>query len=188
MSAVKKYLFLDLDGVINSLEYNVGMEHIERDRRYRMDDCDPVKVGLLRFVLQATNANVVISSSWRIGRTPDWFKGYFEHVGIPSPPIVGCTPETVVGRENGIGRGDEVDAWLEYHHPGYKTDPSIVYAIVDDDGDFYEWQPFVQTSFLTGLTLPAAIRLIDYLGAIQTDDNLKRINSLRKHIDFEPYM
>ena len=179
-----KLVFLDLDGVINSLEYNVGMENIERDRRFRLDDYDPVKVGLIRFIYKMTSAKIVISSSWRIGKSPDWFIGFFESVGWPSPPIIDCTTTATV-KKDGIGRGDQVDHWLEQKHPGYRYDPNVNYVILDDDSDFYDWQPHIKTHFLTGITLKEVVKAIDMLGFGQSGSE-EKLKGIRSHVDFVP--
>jgi len=177
-----RLLFLDMDGVINSLEYNVGSDNIERDRRFRLDDFDPVKVGLIRFICKQTDAKIVISSTWRIGRELDWFKGFFEAIGWPMPPIIGVTPQCS-RMTGGIGRGDEVNDWLHATYPDFNDRTDIKYAILDDDSDFYNWQPFVKTHFLTGITLKEVIEVIDILGpGAKYEEN--RINGIKSYLNF----
>lgn len=175
---MKKILFLDMDGVINSVEYSVGMASIERERRFHLNDCDPVKIGLIRFICQQTDAQIVISSTWRLNKTEDWFVGFLDHVGWPMAPIIGCTPTRIVGDEHGIGRGDKIQAWLEHHAHDEHT-----YVILDDDSDFYDWQPLVKCNGVYGITLKETIQVIDILGLGEKGD-AKRIKNLRKHVDF----
>jgi len=169
-----KILFLDIDGVLNSVEYAVGANTINRS--VRLDDADPVKVGLLRFICDQTDARIVISSTWRIGRDPAWFDGFFSSFGWFQPPIEGVTPRSA--RIGSIGRGDEINEWLE-------TRQVDRYVIVDDDSDFYGDQPLVQTNGVYGLTLKETIEMIDILGLGGKGD-LARVESLRRHVDFKP--
>lgn len=174
-----KIIFLDIDGVLNSVEHSVGMKNYHHDM-FRMDEADPVKIGLLRFVCEQTDAKIVISSSWRIGRTKDWFIGYFERARWPMPPVYGMTPtDARIGKR---GRGDEINQWRDDHMSPEDKDP---WVIIDDDSDFYEWQPFVKTNGVYGLTLKETLKMIDILGPGK-NANLLTIESLRTHVDFVP--
>jgi hypothetical protein len=173
---MSKIIFLDIDGVLNSVEYSVASR--TNERRTRIDDADPTKVGLLRFVCEQTGANLVISSTWRIGRQPEWFKGFFAAFGWPDAPIGGMA--TTRAKTSVVGRGDEVAEWL--HDYGSLVDN---YVIVDDDSDFYPEQPLVQTNSVYGLTLKETIAMIDMLGLDENGD-AAAVRSLRTHVDFKP--
>lgn len=54
-----KIIFCDLDGVLNSKNY-------ECSDRYIRDALDPLAVARLNKITDATNAKIVISSSWRV--------------------------------------------------------------------------------------------------------------------------
>lgn len=172
-----KVIFLDIDGVLNSVEYSVGMQ--TNKRSMRIEDADPVKVGLLQFVCEQTDAKIVISSTWRIGRKVEWFDGFFSSFGWFQPPVIGLTPRRA--RIGSIGRGDEINDWLDDHN-----DLNIEqYVIVDDDSDFYDDQPFVQTNGVYGLTLKETIKMIDVLG-LGENAKPQSIEGLRQHVDFKP--
>lgn len=171
-----KLIFLDIDGVLNSVEYSIGMR--TSTNRYVLHSADPVKIGLLRFLCEMTKADIVITSTWRLGKEASWFEGYFEREGWPNPPILDITP---IGSDNKIGRGDEVGAWLEHHSDG----TPIHYVIFDDDSDFYDYQPLIHCDATYGLTLKEVIKAIDILGLRDVDD-IKTIEDLRQYVDKDP--
>ena len=96
----------------------------------------------LNRILVATAARVVVSSSWRVGRSLDDLRTLLGNFGIAAP-VVGMTP--VLPRRP---RAEEIAAWLDAH-------PVAAYAIVDDEA-VAEGGPLgerlVRTSMLRGLT------------------------------------
>lgn len=165
-----KIIFLDIDGVLNSVEHSVAAPGTNI-RLYRVD---PVKVGLLRFLVEQTGANIVISSTWRYGRNLQWFEGYFEHFGWLAP-IIGMTPRL------DKMRGDEVNAWLE--DDDQKVGEEINYIIFDDDSDFHPTQRLIKCDAVCGLTLRNVLDAIDMLGQ-GPDAEPDVIEGLWKHVDF----
>ncbi len=92
-----------------------------------------------------TLCQIIISSSWRHGRTLEDF-----HRLLPGLPIVGFTPALSTGKN----RGDEVRKWVEDNgHTG-------LWCVVDDSTDFYEDQPRVRTDWKIGLTPRHAEELV----------------------------
>ena len=132
-----KYLFLDMDGVVNSVEYSIGSGPFKDGMRH--DESDPVKLGLIRFICKQTDAKIVISSTWRQGRSVDWFLGYLEQAGWAMAPVVGLTP-TTPKPAGGVGRGDQVIEWFDDH----PSENNRRHVILDDDSDFYDWQPLIK--------------------------------------------
>lgn len=140
-----KFIFLDLDGVLNSNLYYCEKHHNERyaeamaqypaELALGVSMIDPVAVDNLNKILDATDAKIVVSSSWRHDPyLPDIFKA----VGIKAS-IFDVTPYT----KSRI-RGEEVQAWLDK-----QTEP-YTYVILDDDSDMLESQLpyFVQTNWM----------------------------------------
>jgi hypothetical protein len=137
-----KIIFLDIDGVLNS--QTNAMEEVHIDNR---------KMILLRKIIEATEANIVITSTWRINYDLSFFKGLFWATGFGWNED-GVTPRTPNGH-----RGTEIEKWLE-NYPDVKT-----YIIIDDDSDFHDHQKkfFVHTSWRSGLTTEHAQRAIRLL-------------------------
>lgn len=135
---MKKILFLDIDGVLNSEDwYKNSYERGELN-----DDLDPVLVQKLNKL----DCEVVISSSWGCDGGQTWKAlrrkgfnlkviGYTEHYEMVSDWIV---------------RGNSIKKWL-YDNC---RDIDYQYAILDDDGDMLLEQKdhFVQTDFRYGVT------------------------------------
>ena len=55
-----KIIFLDIDGVLNSSEYRKRM-----GRKYYSEIIDRSKMPLLKKIVEATGAKIVLSTSWR---------------------------------------------------------------------------------------------------------------------------
>lgn len=161
-----KIIFLDIDGVLNSLTGIVG-----NDGSYKPNGLSKESIGLLKFVIAHTDARIVISSTWRIGKSIDWFIGLFEAYGLHKPPVIGLTPSS---KPNDI-RGDQINRWLS-------NKPDIEkYICIDDDFDFYKDQNLIKTDFVKGFQLYDALRCIDILGNINKKTD-KSIKDLKLHI------
>lgn len=163
-----KYLFLDIDGVLNAHEFDreVLCGQIHRD-----------KVYLLNGVLRDTGAKVVLSSAWRYivhrGEATvaglDWL---LRSHGMLAGRLVGVTrPDTMERGKTYSGdpkdwcpvaneRGLQIRDWFVQH----QIAPAR-YAVVDDLdlGIIAAGHPFVQTEGTVGLTAADAAELIDIL-------------------------
>lgn len=137
---MNKVIFLDIDGVLNSLKTFVK-------HPFSMLGIDKQYVKIFNRIIEETEAKVVLSSTWR--HNPNWKK-------IMKDNGLKCDFLGRTGDLNGI-RGKEVKKWLEEHPETTK------YAILDDDSDFYSSQPLFKTSFKTGLTEKIADKIIKYL-------------------------
>lgn len=153
-----KVLFLDIDGVVNKQD---NFNPTKKGTLYPLDSYCTFLVG--RITLQ-TGCSVVLSSSWRYD--PQSVKNVSERV----VELLDAT--TTNYKWDGVKRfargrewphelrGDEVNEWLSQH-------PEVTkYAILDDDGDFYDDQPLFQTTFKDGLTDEIAEKVIEYLNAV----------------------
>ena len=83
-----KVIFLDIDGVLNSVEYldkvkNSDIQGIERD-------IDVGKVKLLKRAIDETGARVVLSSSWRYTRNARYLKELLANyeIRVDSTPYI----------------------------------------------------------------------------------------------------
>ena len=180
-SFLPKYsvIFLDIDGVMNSDQYNRWkFKHHMKSKGY--GSIDPRECHRMARFCKKYNVRLIISSSWRNGNS--WEATYkefmnegfedlpYRHHGMKllAPYIVGVTPYC-----ESRHRGTEIQAFFDIvagKYPDYrilmKEDFEIEsYCIVDDDNDMLEEQMnnFVQTNFLIGITRKDYIKIKNIL-------------------------
>lgn len=145
-----KVLFLDIDGVCNSLEY------AQRNNMNLWHATDPELVKMVRRIIDATKCVVVLSSTWRL---------YPEARAVVKRDVchfIDCTKDMQAGAKRGVvERGLEVQEWLDRH-------PQVTqYAILDDDADFMPNQWLFKTTFEKGLTEEITEAVIAHLNAVE---------------------
>lgn len=135
-----KILFLDLDGVLNSINY---IKSLDGDFDDPINQIDPVAVIRLNNLILRTGASVVISSTWRLifRRASDPLKTCQNSMACYKivAPIIGMT-----GVESG-GRKEEIKMWLSEHPEVEK------FVIIDDDVIGAFEGHIVKTSVIDGL-------------------------------------
>jgi hypothetical protein len=138
-----KVIFLDVDGVLNSMESTLLYKTMNR--------LCPVRVGMVKRLCEEAGAEIVVSSSWR-APSLESTKGVLAEAGAKSlgPFIIGQTPR-MVGK-----RGHEIAAWL-------KDNPVDAYVILDDDSDMLPGQAFVHTSMARGFCLDSYLDALKLL-------------------------
>lgn len=138
-----KVIFLDVDGVLNSEELfeRCGEELVPVDEE---------NVRCLREIIDATGAQIVLSSSWRYGwaknsdEVQDWCKLLVDVLAKYQIEIIDKTAYSNTGR-----REDEIKDWLE------RCKEKVERFVILDDGN-YEWhrhgydKNLVKTNFNTG--------------------------------------
>ena len=135
-------IFLDVDGVLNSLSYVKELCR-ENKRPYSGYDFpfDPRCMNNLKRLVEETNSYLVITSSWRmheIGKKI--LLNELNKYGLDMR-VVGYTK--VLHKT----RGEEVKEFLKI------LDENVNYIIIDDDSDFDDLEEYlVKTSFQNGLT------------------------------------
>jgi hypothetical protein len=113
--APRRVVFLDIDGVLAPI------------RRWdRYGELEPACIEVLNEIVASARADVVISSTWRHGRTVAELQAMLEAKGFTGR-VVDKTPTGAPGAE----RGDEIAAWLAEHAMGG-------YVIIDDHVDMGE--------------------------------------------------
>lgn len=137
-----RVVFLDIDGVLNSHVY-LSSDARPRDVPYEGNEhymLDPAAVLRLNRVIEATGAQVVISSSWRHGWTIERLREILKDRGFVGE-IIDITPDVLEGC-----RGDEIAQWLD-EHPGIEK-----FIAIDDDRDesFIMTHHLIHTSFYRG--------------------------------------
>jgi hypothetical protein len=142
-------IFLDIDGVLNSERSMVAAKVLRPLQGYvsyterHYTELDPVAINLLRLLVQETNSEIVISSSWRkLYDTLDFFKSIFMQFGWHGAPVVGMTPIV----DSGF-RGQEIQQYIDSND--FFTGPHIIF---DDDRDFFEHQPLIHVDERYGLS------------------------------------
>ena len=136
----RKLLFLDFDGVLNShdwfkrrLTWVSWVPDGTRELRENRDICPDNMVQLNKLV-EATGAEVVVSSTWRIGRTLEELRDILQRNGFQGT-VIGMTPKLSDKREGNryvaTQRGDEIQAWMDANC----QQQDIAFVILDDDSD-----------------------------------------------------
>jgi len=140
-----KYIFLDVDGVLNSSERWHNCRLVSADRASKIDDR---AVKRLLKIVEATGAVVVITSVWR--RYDDMLTGLCETLFAAGIDVVGYT-----SWQPALGRVDEIQKWLK-ESDGYEA-----YVVLDDES--LAIPHHVQTMFETGLLDEHIEQAIDWL-------------------------
>lgn len=136
-----KILFLDIDGVLNSVKFFNTLPH--GFTTTRSDEIlDPEAIERVNKIINETGAKIVVSSSWRIGLSLVELQILLKDHGITGD-IIGMTPSLSF---KGRRRGHEIQAWLNNHLE------VIDFIILDDDSDMVHLMPaLVKTSYQEGL-------------------------------------
>lgn len=162
-----KVIFLDIDGVLNAVDYMVSLHHNFRSKvdkgltSYPIPNdvvrdeygqyFDPRCVNYLESIVNFTGAKIVVSSTWRKDGLQR-MKNLWQYRELPGE-IIDITP--ILYRP----RGEEIAAWLE------ENDHVTNYCIIDDDSDMLISQHlnFVQTNGEFGLTFKDTERIVEIL-------------------------
>lgn len=137
-----KVIFLDIDGVMNSVADRFSFT-IETDLHFH----------ILKLIVDATGAKIVLSSSWRKSLY-DFVNNRLKQFGME---LLDRTP---VFHRPYVQRGEEIRYWLE--HTESHVDR---FVILDDEGDMCEYKHthLVKTNPLIGLRTPWAVEAIKIL-------------------------
>ena len=166
MGWIMRIVFLDFDGVLNSLPWLGARAGEGWQGAGEARALNPENIAHLNRIVSVTSARVVISSSWRHGRPLACLAEMLVERGFQGT-VLGRTPDHVPcmdplsKRMHGC-RGDEIQAWLgraeEY---GLYVDSFVV---LDDGGDMGPVADrLVRTSLDEGLTAAHADRAIQML-------------------------
>jgi hypothetical protein len=160
---IKALIFLDHDGVI-CIDFNKEMLE---DMEHPFND---LCIRNLEYIIQNTNAHIVVSSSWRQNDL-EWLRQVYRLRNFKYPErIIGETMRAYQFVQKGchlpIERGTEIKAWydkfIKYEKGSGFTDTKIPYVIIDDNSDMLLSQKdnFVHTDTKKGLTLKDAEKAI----------------------------
>lgn len=164
----RKYLFLDLDGVLNTGRFS---NYLEANNLQQFDEdgaiFDPSTVKNLQYIIDKTHAEIILTSTWRYDGL-DRMIQLWKNRNLPSV-LAGITPDLFPrGKKRPIGlRGLEIDNWLNYSRD---TDYCFhyTYVILDDEDDFLEHQleHLVLTDPMKGITKEVANKVIAILNRL----------------------
>lgn len=164
-----KVLFLDIDGVLNSIVWSFigppGQPMLFGG--LPVDDIDNRSIDLLNILFTTVpDIKVVVSSSWRKIHSLDDLRGIFALCEFKGE-IIDVTPNGTTG-----WRGEEVQMWVDQH-------PEVeMYACIDDGSDFHPYQNLVQTNSVEGITLKDVynlLKIFDNNVETQTHQDLQQI-------------
>lgn len=145
-----KVIFLDVDGVLNSMTFAKRMLNEHGVRVFNEDILDPVCIRRLKRIVEKTDAAIVVSSSWRM--LPTTMANLISQLNILGMKVFDTTP--ILHKE----RGYEIQAWLDQHPTVSK------FVILDDDNDMNSLQShLVQTVFEDGIQPDHVDMAIKYL-------------------------
>ena len=155
---MKKIIFLDIDGVLATPEY----------LKHGQWALNPEKQKMLGRILSETDAEIVLSSSWRHNSLEDT-KEFMDKEGfLFVDKLVGVTIRAYQYLERGTGvhlsipRGVEIKQWIDtniHSNNGKdwqrkKLNVEYTYVILDDDSDMLleHKNNFIRTESSIGLT------------------------------------
>ncbi len=110
---MKKILFLDIDGVLNTERWHKKMVASHAPQDSFGYDFDPEAVANLRHIVEATGAEIVISSSWK-GYGMDGLQELWETRGLPGK-VIDFTPDVVTDEMLLQINLEEVDMMCVFH-------------------------------------------------------------------------
>lgn len=154
---VKKIIFLDIDGVMNSeLDWELKDRETEENRTYNISKrC----ISNLNYLIERTGAEVVMTSGRRSHSMKDMQK-IFEDCGFKGK-IISYTPD-LRNSSFKVLRGNEILQWIEDNkdYIGCSAYKYNKYVILDDDSDMLYCQKdnFIWIDPYLGLTNTTAYK------------------------------
>lgn len=175
-----KIIFLDIDGVLNSNDWYMyrqckivsgDIPSGDVTKKYPFYEFDPKAIARLNKIIVQTNAKIIVSSTWRLGRRAEDLQEILTSVGCIGE-VIGTTPSMRGTSINGekdsytIPRGCEIDwtlnkygfsrvNWSEKYQDEVIEKAEIKnYVILDDDSDmlYDQIEHFINCDSLYGLT------------------------------------
>lgn len=149
-------IFLDFDGVLNTEQYQARLSVEGKPNKDAWGPMfDPRAVDNLRRIIDATDAAIVISSSWRYLHRLGSLRMMWEVRELPGEII-----DTIPCGATYISRGEDIEFWLDEHgRPDY--------VVIDDLDDFTPAQHdrYIETNPIVGITVADAQKAIEILNS-----------------------
>ncbi len=132
-----RVVFLDIDGVLRTKQ---GLRRAVVRRGEPVPDLwDDQAIRNLNKLMEKTGANIVITSTWRLGNTLESLQKLLNKKGIHGV-VIGKTPELggiTINAANRMSRGQEIEAWLKQQKGQFR------FVILDDNPNLMpEQKPF----------------------------------------------
>lgn len=151
-----RFIFLDIDGCLNSSDYLLHRRSIRRPTHHNID---AEAVPRLNAITDRTGAVIVISSTWRVGRMAREMGEILRMHGVTGR-VIDRTPFRFRGANRGP-RGLEIQDWMDAQ-PEEISAQQI--AILDDDSDMEHLiDRLVKTTWEHGLQDEHVERCVDLL-------------------------
>ena len=172
----QRYLFLDIDGVLNTIRYsNYLIDHDEDETDEDGALFDPEAVENLAMIIKnIPDVKIIISSTWRF-KGWDWMNRLWGKRQLPGQ-IYSFTPGLEFTRFVDVihqrysesvypygTRGLEIGEWLRLYAP--KNSMQYKYVILDDCDDFpsFYQEHVVLTDPMLGITKEVVVKVIEAL-------------------------
>ena len=156
--AMRPIIFLDFDGVLNSLRSRVATGHGAHQCH------DTIAVQLVQRLAANADAHVVISSAWRVGVEVEMLQGTLRAWGGPAlaERVIGKTPDFFTRP-----RGEEIARWLADNGRSDQAD----YVILDDEDGMLDGQRsrVVRCAFRDGFGLPEYLQAMRIIAPAHPD-------------------
>ena len=152
---MRKIIFLDFDGVLNT-EYYQGLLQFQ-EKQWQDEHgafFDPNAVRQLKRIIDATGADIVVESSWKyLGL--EAMQELWKVRNLPGK-VIDITPSLT----GNASKGEEIVVWLSEH-----ATPDTRYVIIDDEYVVLDSQIpyFIWTNPYEGITEEQADRVISIL-------------------------
>lgn len=165
----KKIIFLDIDGVLNTKWWYTQMDRNTPKDKYGYA-FDPRAVANLKRIVEETEADIVISSSWKFMGL-DELRAMWKERGLPGS-IIDVTPngmcdEVLLTADlDNMGvtrcRGNEIKEWL------MQNSGVTHYAILDDMNDILQEQEshFIWIDPVVGITTENVVQTVMTLNCV----------------------
>lgn len=134
---IKPILFLDFDGVLNTVRYTMSLlKHTSVLKDQYGSLFDPTSVDNLKKIIDATDAEIVVSSSWRY-KGLESLQEMWKERKLPGV-LTGITPYIMPQPDITARRGREIEMYLDQLTQTEKV--TRKYVIIDDIDDFLPTQ------------------------------------------------
>lgn len=172
-TSLRALIFLDVDGVLNHKKWFKSQipKRGRTEMEYYGSLIDPVAVKNLNWLVQESDAEIVVSSTWRL-RHMDKLPHLLNERGLEDRVVGPTTQAVIIDRTPDIyvddtpwirkpedrprnytrfvfERGMEIEHWLRHNRLEQLDEQRLI--IIDDGGDFSRLSPWhIKTSFYKG--------------------------------------